>query len=76
MITVVLILVLAGALSLGWLCWPSITAGRAEANRYRQIDQLRHRTLRDLDYLAERARRDRSLADTQRIDRIVSEHDL
>ena len=76
MSTVLLVLILAALLSAGWFMWPSLTAGRDHARRLRQIDHARNRALTDLDYLAQRAWRERSLADTQRIQRIVDEHDL
>ncbi|PZS17602.1 MAG: hypothetical protein DLM57_08065 [Pseudonocardiales bacterium] len=76
MSSVLLILLLAILLVGAWFVWPSLTAERDQARRLRQIDQARRRALTDMDYLAQRAWRERSLADTQRIDRIVDEHDL
>lgn len=76
MTTILLALIVIGLLSAGWFFWPSLTAERDHARRLRQIDQARRRTLIDMDYLAQRAARERVLQDTQRINRIVTEHDL
>ena len=43
--TALLLILLLAAFAVGWFFWPSITAGREDANRLREIDRLRQRAL-------------------------------
>lgn len=76
MTTILLVLLLAILLIAVWFAWPSLNVERNQIRRFRQVDQARRRALTDMDYLAQRARRERAMQDTERISRIINEHDL
>lgn len=76
MTTVLLLLLLAGLLGVAWFLWPSISAEREQERRLQQIDQIRRRALIDMEYVAERARRERLQQSCQRLDQVIDEHGL
>ena len=78
-VALLLIVVLASI----WFCWPTLLDEREQARRRQaerrwlgQIDEVRRRTLRDMDYVAERARRNRLQQSSERLDEFIYENDL
>lgn len=76
MATILLLFILAALATVGWFLWPSIGEEIETARRRRRIDQIRRRTLMDLDYLREKAWRERDDHARQRLDRVVNDLDL